>query len=129
MFYVLAVSRPPRNALRYRFIRLCYDVIDVNNTESFVLRVLAARFTANMELPKPELPGVKRVTPGGVTLEVVGRTTQVTNRLVIHVSIKYVLSVTNRAKNKSPISQIKSSTAFDIWPNIKFQIVGRDNLQ
>ena len=31
---------------------------------------------ANTELPEPELPGVMRVTPAGVTLEVVGGPTQ-----------------------------------------------------
>ena len=33
--------------------------------------------SANTELPQPELPGVMRVTPAGVTLVVVGEPTQV----------------------------------------------------
>ena len=58
-----------RNSMRYRDIRLWCDVTDVNNTEL----ALATRFTANTELPLPELPGVIRLTPARVTLEVAGQ--------------------------------------------------------
>ena len=61
-----------QNTLRYRGIRLCYNITDVNNTEQLEPRALATRFTANMGLLKPELSGVVWVTPARVTLEVVG---------------------------------------------------------
>ena len=64
-----------QNALRYRGIRLCCDVTDVNNTENSSQDRWQHDLRLTRSLPQPELPGVMRVTPAGVTLEVVGGTT------------------------------------------------------
>ena len=49
--------------------RRCKQHSELESTQS---RALATRFTVDTELPWPELPGVMRVTPARVTLEVVG---------------------------------------------------------
>ena len=75
-----------------RSIRLCCDVTDVNNTENSSQE----RWQHDLwltELPKPELPGVMRVTPAGVTLVVVGETTQtaVTHSVPAQVALIYTM--------------------------------------
>ena len=43
---------------------------------------------ANTELPQPELPGVMRVTPAGVTLVVVGEPTLKRNTYLFTISFR-----------------------------------------
>ena len=65
-----------QNTLRYQGICLCCDVADVNNT----VNSSQVRWQHDLRLTRSyssqSYPGVMRVTPAGVTLEVVGGPTQ-----------------------------------------------------